>query len=201
MKRYCIISGITGSFACTRLPSKLAQEAVRICPLEGWPVHTSQALLLGAAGPLSPLRPCRVLSISRSWPDRCLQSFCTRALYSGIFAGIPCPVVRRRLYLLEFASWFQPRLARRMGWSSFPGRSQREQGKKKAGKQKHQEFSRSLAVTIFAFDYHTYPAIRSRAPQSRQDSSAFVHEAVLQHTSFSSLFSWFVVVRRTVFYS
>src|ERR1700745_1598710 len=36
---------------------------------------------------------------------------------------------------------------------------------------------------------------------SRQNSSAFVHEAVLQHTSFSSLFSWFVVARRTMIYS
>ncbi len=37
--------------------------------------------------------------------------------------------------------------------------------------------------------------------QSRQNSSAFVHLAVLQDTSFSRLFSWFVVVRRTMIYS
>src|ERR1700722_6982531 len=37
--------------------------------------------------------------------------------------------------------------------------------------------------------------------QSRQNSSAFVHEAVPQHTCFSRLFSWFVVVRRTMIYS
>lgn len=37
--------------------------------------------------------------------------------------------------------------------------------------------------------------------KSRQNSSAFVHSAVLQTTSISSTFSWFVVVRRTMIYS
>src|SRR5260370_29966072 len=38
-------AAINGLFACTRLPSTLALEAGRICPLEGRPVHTSRALL------------------------------------------------------------------------------------------------------------------------------------------------------------
>jgi len=94
---------LNGTTSCKCLPSRQGAAAARNCLWGAFRARRRPSLSQGTGGLPSRRRFCLVLSASRSPPSRCSPIACTASWCPGTFAGIPSPIVGRRLCPQECA--------------------------------------------------------------------------------------------------